>query len=529
MSNLAVVLFVKLLFLLVVCDAEVEAVGLAVIKEQVFHDDRLAKPFRFEEITILPNHYRFEIKDSKPFTMEKSRRVEWITLLSRLPENIVEETDLAPHEKSIEECRVFLQKYPQLKEHLAAYMELLDNDIMQFNKGFVMHRKNWITRENFNAIKKGVEAASDKNQGKILIKIAGQPEHVIDGTIRDFKSVVITDFTPSKIVVRHKTGNCTIPFEEIPDSIKKFLKLNESDARAHREEIAKKMKIDAAIKAAEEKKEKLLRNKKTFEAEIFQVLSDGVLLKNVSYQLSYKEQVESSKRVKVGGGPTTLSPNRRSKFKTRKVTEWVFKTYGLGKDKLVYIECETDDYSDGGRFRRVVYPDGVYTYKNLLGAKKTVDKYITDEKEYLTLNGYRPYKTEVEEKTQVASNPQGVNRSHTSSDEIEALQSNEPDVLMDVFGEFAPVDKPRQHVRSHRKPQNFRIISATYGAGNIRKDVSTKVKENIKNGRLEFLAISDHLGGDPVWGKVKEFRVKYEHDNQIREKSYREGSYVNIP
>ena len=522
-------LFVKLLFVLVVCDAEVKAVGLAVIKEQVFHDDRLAKPFRFEKITILPNHYRFEIKDSKPFTMEKSRRVEWITLLSRLPENIVKGSDLVPHEKSIEECRVFLQKYPQLKEYLAAYMELLENDIMQFNEGFVMHRKNWITRENFNAIKKGVEAASDKNQGKILIKIAGQPEHVIDGTIRDFKSVVITDFTPSKIVVRHNYGGLTIPFEEIPDAIKEILNLNESDARAHREEIAKSIKKDAAMNAAAAKKKKLLRNKKTFEAEVFQVLSGGVLLKNISYKLCYKEQVESSKRVKIGGGPTTLSPNRRSKHVTRKVTEWVFKTYRLGKDKLVYVECETDNYSDDGGFRRDVYPDGVYTYKNLLGAKKTVDKYITNEKEYLTLNGYRPYKTEVEQKTQVASNPQGVNQSHTSSDERGAPQSNEPDVLTDAFGEIALGDKPKQYVRSHRETQNLRIISATYGAGNIRKDVLAEVRTHIKNDRLKFSVGSGQLGGDPVWGKVKELRVKYEHDNQIREKFYREGAYVSIP
>ncbi|HEY5707398.1 MAG TPA: hypothetical protein VIS96_17705 [Terrimicrobiaceae bacterium] len=72
-------------------------------------------------------------------------------------------------------------------------------------------------------------------------------------------------------------------------------------------------------------------------------------------------------------------------------------------------------------------------------------------------------------------------------------------------------------------------MSATYGAESVRKDVKDIVKGKIQNGRVEFSAHSGELGGDPIFGKVKEFRIKYMHRGKVEERVFREGDRVSLP
>ena len=53
------------------------------------------------------------------------------------------------------------------------------------------------------------------------------------------------------------------------------------------------------------------------------------------------------------------------------------------------------------------------------------------------------------------------------------------------------------------------VLRATYGAGQTQRDVKDIVKSKIQNGRLDFRAHSGALGGDPVFGQVKTFYIKY--------------------
>jgi len=73
------------------------------------------------------------------------------------------------------------------------------------------------------------------------------------------------------------------------------------------------------------------------------------------------------------------------------------------------------------------------------------------------------------------------------------------------------------------------IMSATYGAENVRRDVKDIVKSKIQNGTLNFSAGSHELGGDPIFGKSKEFKIKYMHRGRIQERTFREGERVSIP
>ncbi len=73
------------------------------------------------------------------------------------------------------------------------------------------------------------------------------------------------------------------------------------------------------------------------------------------------------------------------------------------------------------------------------------------------------------------------------------------------------------------------ILKATFGALNTQRDVKDLVKAKISDGRLDFSANSGDLGGDPIFGQVKTFYIKYLYQGRIIEKSYREGERVELP
>lgn len=73
------------------------------------------------------------------------------------------------------------------------------------------------------------------------------------------------------------------------------------------------------------------------------------------------------------------------------------------------------------------------------------------------------------------------------------------------------------------------VLKATYGAGQTQRDVKDLVKSKIQNGRLEFSADSGQLGGDPIFGQVKTFYIKYVAGGRVTEKSFREGERVSLP
>jgi hypothetical protein len=73
------------------------------------------------------------------------------------------------------------------------------------------------------------------------------------------------------------------------------------------------------------------------------------------------------------------------------------------------------------------------------------------------------------------------------------------------------------------------ILKASYGAGQVQRDVKDLVKSKIQNGRLDFRAHSGELGGDPIFGQVKTFYVKYVSNGRLMEKSFREGEHVSLP
>jgi len=75
----------------------------------------------------------------------------------------------------------------------------------------------------------------------------------------------------------------------------------------------------------------------------------------------------------------------------------------------------------------------------------------------------------------------------------------------------------------------LRVIAATYGAEETQKDVTAIIAGKIDNGRLEFYASNSEMGGDPIFGKLKELRLKLEINGEEKELVFREGEEVSVP
>lgn len=74
-----------------------------------------------------------------------------------------------------------------------------------------------------------------------------------------------------------------------------------------------------------------------------------------------------------------------------------------------------------------------------------------------------------------------------------------------------------------------KIISAFYGAEDTFRDVTPYVQNAVRKGNGSLRADSSTLGGDPIFGKVKTLKVRYQFEGRIYEREFTENSAVRIP
>jgi len=74
------------------------------------------------------------------------------------------------------------------------------------------------------------------------------------------------------------------------------------------------------------------------------------------------------------------------------------------------------------------------------------------------------------------------------------------------------------------------IVSATYGAGRQRRDVTDRVRSMVRGGRLSISVNNDALGGDPAPNVPKDLRVVYSSGRgREREVRVNEGQQLVVP
>ena len=80
-----------------------------------------------------------------------------------------------------------------------------------------------------------------------------------------------------------------------------------------------------------------------------------------------------------------------------------------------------------------------------------------------------------------------------------------------------------------KAPASLKIIKATYGSDDTRKDVTGIVSGLVKNNTLALTVDNGPLGGDPCFGKKKNLVVEYELGGKHINKTIHEGAVLAIP
>lgn len=82
---------------------------------------------------------------------------------------------------------------------------------------------------------------------------------------------------------------------------------------------------------------------------------------------------------------------------------------------------------------------------------------------------------------------------------------------------------------SHNNDNDLYILSAEYGAGRDRVDITARLQERVVNGRLSFKVSNAVAGGDPANGRPKQLSVSYRLNGRERRRVWSEGDYLSIP
>ncbi len=77
--------------------------------------------------------------------------------------------------------------------------------------------------------------------------------------------------------------------------------------------------------------------------------------------------------------------------------------------------------------------------------------------------------------------------------------------------------------------RNLRIVQASYGSGNRRRDVTSRLQSMVRNNRLSVLVNNTTMGGDPAFNQPKDVMVTYDFQGRTRTTTTREGSNLNLP
>ena len=77
--------------------------------------------------------------------------------------------------------------------------------------------------------------------------------------------------------------------------------------------------------------------------------------------------------------------------------------------------------------------------------------------------------------------------------------------------------------------RGLRIVQASYGAGNRRRDVTSRLQSMVRNDRLTVLVNNSTMGGDPAFNQPKNLQLTYEYQGQRRNTNMGEGGRLTLP
>lgn len=77
--------------------------------------------------------------------------------------------------------------------------------------------------------------------------------------------------------------------------------------------------------------------------------------------------------------------------------------------------------------------------------------------------------------------------------------------------------------------RGLRIVRASYGSGNRRRDVTSRLQSMVRHQRLTVSVNNSTMGGDPAFNQPKDLQVVYEYQGQRRNANMSEGGNLTLP
>lgn len=78
------------------------------------------------------------------------------------------------------------------------------------------------------------------------------------------------------------------------------------------------------------------------------------------------------------------------------------------------------------------------------------------------------------------------------------------------------------------KRRRFKVIKATYGAGNHWLDITNELNDAVFDNKLSIV-MSNNIAGDPLYGHQKSGKITYEYDGEKFERTFIEGQVIVLP
>ncbi|WP_043588957.1 hypothetical protein [Geminisphaera colitermitum] len=193
---------------------------------------------------------------------------------------------------------------------------------------------------------------------------------LLDGRV--LKSARIITSTPAAAVVKHEGGVTTVEWHLMPDALQKQYGYDPEVAKTHEKETQARVRASREKEQAKADLEECRKLAHAGTLEVLQVVPGGILAKGVVYYGPPKttQAIQSAKGKGIGLDSHKMVTYTWTETETMRESRWVDR---------IFVECDTSGLVDGQSVNKLLWPDGIYSYTNTLGAGMTIPRYTTSE------------------------------------------------------------------------------------------------------------------------------------------------------
>lgn len=146
------------------------SLGVAVTKQQDFHDDDSAKPFVFDSVIDSGRVLTFT-RGSERFNIERTTFIRFVEVLPAIPKGITTEEQIDAIRTKTAEIQDFSEQFALAKPILAGHLKTLQETLEKIDAGQVRVRGDWVSRKQYEADQAEAKAKAKAKAERELAEI----------------------------------------------------------------------------------------------------------------------------------------------------------------------------------------------------------------------------------------------------------------------------------------------------------------------------------------------------------------------